>query len=238
MVKMMDLEGHKYGSWTVLRREGITKAGFAIWICECKCGTLKPISSVNITHKIAKQHCGCEQDWTGRKFGKLTVLKKISGLGNHAAKILCKCDCGNEKIVWGGNLYQGSVQSCGCIKSRTEDQRCITIAYNVYRRHATERDIEFNLGKEDFGTLILKECFYCGKKDSNTTRRKTKFQGELSLQHNGVDRIDSSKSYDIANCVPCCRKCNHMKWDLSLDDWKNHMKLVLGNLELKQAATA
>jgi len=50
---------------------------------------------------------------TGKKFNKLTVIKK------HRTKRqrrfwLCRCDCGGEKIVSTTGLTQGYVKSCGC----------------------------------------------------------------------------------------------------------------------------
>lgn len=63
------------------------------------------------------------EDLTGRKFGRLTVIERskdhIGKRGKHLPMWLCKCECGTKKIVYTGNLKQGSVRSCGCIM--TED---------------------------------------------------------------------------------------------------------------------
>lgn len=48
----------------------------------------------------------------GQKFGKLTAIEYFG-----YKKYLCKCDCGNEKIVASGNLANGNVRSCGCLYS-------------------------------------------------------------------------------------------------------------------------
>lgn len=228
---MMDLTGFKYGEWTILQRSGADKSGFALWESQCKCGTKKLFRSSQITNGKAKKQCGCEKDWTGKRFGKLIVLKKISGLGNHAAKILCQCDCGKEKIVWGGSLHQGSVRSCGCLRQASEEQKCITIAFGNYERHAKRRSLPFNLSKEDFLNICLKDCFYCGTKNSNVTQRKTKYQGILRLEHNGIDRKDNSKGYDLDNCVPCCKTCNRMKGTLNIEQWTNHIETILSKLK-------
>lgn len=50
-------------------------------------------------------------DLTGKKFGRLTVIKYMNN-----SKWLCKCDCGNEKIVISGDLTRGHTVSCGCFK--------------------------------------------------------------------------------------------------------------------------
>ena len=54
-------------------------------------------------------------DLTGQRFGKLVVLNKTESKNN---KVYwhCKCDCGNECNVVGGNLKTGNTFSCGCFK--------------------------------------------------------------------------------------------------------------------------
>ena len=59
------------------------------------------------------------EDLTGKRFGKLTVLKK-SDKSNRRLYWVCQCDCGNTTIVKGDVLRQGLQKSCGCINSKTE----------------------------------------------------------------------------------------------------------------------
>lgn len=61
-------------------------------------------------------------DLTGNKYGKLTVLEYI----NHS-KWKCKCECGNEIIVNGGNLRRLHTKSCGCL--RGNDKKAIGATY-------------------------------------------------------------------------------------------------------------
>lgn len=54
-----------------------------------------------------------------KQFGRLTVIQKLetrrtSG-GNPVARWLCKCQCGNERIVSTCSLRQGKTKSCGCL---------------------------------------------------------------------------------------------------------------------------
>lgn len=58
------------------------------------------------------------KDLTGKRFGKLTVIKKVEKPINSTREgffWLCKCDCGNEKIVCGKELGFYT-NSCGCIR--------------------------------------------------------------------------------------------------------------------------
>jgi hypothetical protein len=58
-------------------------------------------------------------DMTGRKYGKLTVVKKVRKASNGDTIWLCLCECGKETEVFGGNLRRKnrSTQSCGdCLR--------------------------------------------------------------------------------------------------------------------------
>ena len=54
-------------------------------------------------------------DLTGQTFGRLTVLNYhgINDKGIHMW--LCRCECGNEKVVRGDALRYGITRSCGCL---------------------------------------------------------------------------------------------------------------------------
>lgn len=62
------------------------------------------------------------KDLTGQKFGNLTVIERaenhITSGGNRVTSWKCQCDCGNICIVFGTNLKNGRVKSCGCTKYR------------------------------------------------------------------------------------------------------------------------
>ncbi len=58
------------------------------------------------------------EDLSGRRYGKLTVLKRepsrVRANGRTEAMFLCKCDCGIEKVIPATRLRTGGVTSCGC----------------------------------------------------------------------------------------------------------------------------
>lgn len=56
-------------------------------------------------------------DLTGRRFGKLVVLKEVERTKDGKyRRWLCRCDCGNETIVRQQNLTAGYIIACGCMK--------------------------------------------------------------------------------------------------------------------------
>lgn len=55
-------------------------------------------------------------DLTGQKFGRLTAIKFSHFDKWRRSYWLCKCDCGNEKIINSRGFKNGSTKSCGCIR--------------------------------------------------------------------------------------------------------------------------
>lgn len=64
-------------------------------------------------------------DLTGQKFGRLTALRRVENKSKHTMW-LCRCDCGNEVAVDGGNLRKGLTKSCGCYNRELASKRVKT----------------------------------------------------------------------------------------------------------------
>jgi hypothetical protein len=56
------------------------------------------------------------KDLTGKRFGRLVATERTTSDKKRNARWLCKCDCGQNKVVLMPNLTNGQVRSCGCIK--------------------------------------------------------------------------------------------------------------------------
>lgn len=59
---------------------------------------------------------------SGARFGMLVVLEEANphGVGSWW---LCRCDCGTEKVLRGGNLSNGTTTSCGCLSNTANRRR-------------------------------------------------------------------------------------------------------------------
>lgn len=53
-------------------------------------------------------------DLTGKRFGRLLVLKRVVKRKGFGAHWKCRCDCGTEFVVDGHSLKKGTTNSCGC----------------------------------------------------------------------------------------------------------------------------
>lgn len=102
--------GNKYEKLIV-----VEYIGKRYYNCKCECGSFKIIRSDKLTYGLAKD-CGCESKqkildrWIGKRFDKLIVLELLEN-----RRCVCKCDCGNETIVFTNNLGRGNTTSCGCV---------------------------------------------------------------------------------------------------------------------------
>lgn len=164
-----DETGKRYGRLTVLYRDTNpkhSKDGRAMWVCQCDCG-----NQVVVAGKLLRnghtQSCGCLmlekssqtgkitgpmnggqlfKDLTGQKFGKLTVLKRGPNLESKLATWQCQCDCGSIVTVRGSSLRNGQTTSCGCIKSKGEENiaKILTIYQINYNKEYVVSSIKQN----------------------------------------------------------------------------------------------
>lgn len=57
---------------------------------------------------------------TNQRFGKLLVVEEAERIHKSDGVMwLCKCDCGNFKVISSGNLRGGDTKSCGCLHIET-----------------------------------------------------------------------------------------------------------------------
>lgn len=116
MAKISDLVGKRFGK--LIADEYI---GHGKYRCKCDCGNEKIVPTGKLNAGEVKS-CGCLKNWNlvGKKFGRLTVVRKLENVkmpgGSVVAKYLCKCECGNVVSVFASALRSGATSSCGCYR--------------------------------------------------------------------------------------------------------------------------
>jgi hypothetical protein len=172
-------------------------------------------------------------DRVGQTFSRLTVLSRAENDKNGNTHWLCQCECGTEHIVQSNNLTSGAITSCGCLrrekaalrllgKPSMRRKRPFGAIYTILYSAATKRNIPVELTYEEFVEFTkITSCHYCSYKltwSAHGNHRK-----KDSMAYN-LDRMDSSKSYSIENCIPCCAPCNRGKMDnFTYDEWYKRM---------------
>ena len=59
------------------------------------------------------------KDLTDQRFGRLVAIRQVGSNSSKSRLWLCRCDCGNEKVIPANQLYPDgkSTRSCGCLRS-------------------------------------------------------------------------------------------------------------------------
>jgi len=176
----------------------------------------------------------------GDRFGKLVTIRKDETNTTKTIKWICRCDCGNEKIVDGYALRSGKSRSCGCLRaeinSLPKGEGAFNRLYSSYSKRAKERNLEWLLSKDNVREITKQNCYYCGIEPRQYGYRKKHenggFGGNGSYIYNGIDRIDSSKGYTLDNVLPCCGKCNMAKSVMDINEFKKWIIKVYNNFQL------
>lgn len=66
------------------------------------------------------------KDWAGRESHYLTVIDSYMRITEGKSRqryFLCKCKCGNEKLVHGDGIRKQRIKSCGCWKSKVDARK-------------------------------------------------------------------------------------------------------------------
>lgn len=179
------------------------------------------------------------KDWTGVKSYFLTFIRPTnqrgcSSGGSGGIKWEALCECGNTTIVIPRNVAgigkNGRTKSCGCYHDShaRKYEPVISSARQVWS--GNYKDLSF----DDFYRLSQQPCFYCGAGLSNRlnsanvrSRRASQYQrSEGDFVYNGIDRIDSSKGHALDNVVSCCRICNMMKSNASVEEFATQVERI------------
>lgn len=154
---------------------------------------------------------------------KLTILE-ISKKWMKVVRI--RCDCWNEKNMLYNNILASKNASCWCMIWQYQEKHgsWYHAIYIAIKKNAARRKIPFTLDEELFVSMIKSNCFYCNSWPSNkNTRGKHK---QIVTLYNWIDRVSSSEWYVEGNVVPCCKRCNYAKAEMSVDEFIKHINKI------------
>lgn len=175
------------------------------------------------------------KDLTGFQSGRWTVLG-FSGKKHGNLYWLCRCSCGTEKEVKGGNINKKKTLSCGClsedlasVRNSTHKQSSTPI-YNVWNSmvmRCHNPNVERFL---DYGGRGIKVC--------DRWRKFENFISDMGERPKGmtIERRDNDGDYEPSNCywapwsVQAMHKRNtvyleHLGEKLCLAEWARRLSL-------------
>lgn len=141
-------------------------------------------------------------DLTGKKFGSLTVIERVQNKNNRVYW-LCRCDCGNEKIIASDSLRQGLTLSCGCLHKKIVAKTC----KNNFLKHGLAKTRINNIYHNMKRRCLDKTNKNYGKRGIQVCEEWSKFENFYNWAINNgyqddltIDRIDNNGNYEPSNC--------------------------------------
>ena len=173
----------------------------------------------------------------GKKFHHLLVLERASSNRQGSRTWLCQCDCGKQKVFSTDHLTRkkSPVKSCGCKatkigKDHHQWKGCGDISGNWWYNHVTRERKQETRTKVPV-TVTIEEAWDLFLEQD----RKCALSGiELTIGNNryndaSIDRIDSSKGYELDNIQWVHKHINFMKRTYSQDYFIEMCKKVADN---------
>jgi len=134
----------------------------------------------------------------GTKIGHLTIIKEVEAIklpcGQPNRAFLCKCDCGEEKIVRLVHLIRGRILSCSCKNAIPKLEK----KKNIYKKWLAIQYRCHEIKKENCYTRKKIEVCKQWRNDYYSFKEwalNNGYQKELE-----IDRIDNTKGYYPENC--------------------------------------
>lgn len=188
------LVGQVFGYLTVIGSAANQRR--KMWRCRCVCNVEKDVREDTLITGEARS-CGCMRyellvnNLTGRRFGKLSVVRRGEGGTRSGAFWLVRCDCGKEKTLTGPAASRQ--RSCGCTRKHG---LCYTRTYRIWAG-IKARCLNPNAGHYDnYGGRGIGIC----DRWKQSVEAFVADMGMCPSNKYSIDRIDPNGNYEPLNC--------------------------------------
>lgn len=140
----------------------------------------------------------------GDRYGRWTVVREDTSV-DHRRRVLCKCECGAERLVLLSSLCTGQSMSCCCLQreasrktghaNKTHGMRKST-TYNVWsglrQRCLNPRNAKFS----DYGARGIAVC----QRWIDSFEAFLSDMGERPSSEHSIERLNVNGDYEPSNC--------------------------------------
>jgi len=151
------------------------------------------------------------QDFTGQRFGMVTVLGYVGRLGSKERGWTCQCSCGTYFVARSSNLATGNTRSCGCVaREAVRARRKLVarlpvkkqLAYQSWRGMVRRCYSPKESGYAFYGARGIKVCDRWRFGENGKTGYECFIAdiGSRPSRFYSIDRIDVNGNYEPTNC--------------------------------------
>ncbi len=181
-------------------------------------------------------------DIAGNRYGSLIAIRWIRNVRAVRKKTLrqiyhnyweFQCDCGKIKVIRKNRVVpfcDTSIKSCGCLRNINKRKGYEEISgtqwYHI-KKSAKVRKLSFNISIKDIWDLFEKQGRKCALSGEyiKFSYKVPWYEGTTA----SLDRVDSSKGYEIDNVQWVHKDVNTMKWDFSTERFLELIKKIYSN---------
>lgn len=153
------------------------------------------------------------QNLVGNKFGRLTALSPAQRHAKTGRTMWnCRCQCGNEVVVFSCNLKNGTSQSCGCLHKELASQRATTHGHCrngiTSKERSTWNSMKtrcYNKNRPDYINYGKRGIKVCARWLHSFENFLTDM-GTAPSVHHSIERVDNDGDYSPKNCVWATKK--------------------------------
>jgi hypothetical protein len=139
---------------------------------------------------------------SGERYGRWLVLEDA---GKGGDMVLCRCDCGTERLRYARQVKNSASRSCGCLKSEATAKRNATHGLSGHPLYGTWLHMVHRCTRPDlpqwadYGGRGIRICDRWLGEDG--VANFIADMGPKPTPQHSLDRIDNDGNYEPANCA-------------------------------------
>ncbi len=159
---------------------------------------------------------------SGCRFGILTTIesgkREYRDNGTRISTWVCRCDCGNIKIIRQSSLVSGNTRSCGngCLARKwktTSNKAEFLSEYRIWSSMKSRCTNKNTAAYRYYGDRGIKVC----ERWMNSFEDFLNDMGRRLSKNHSIDRINNDGNYEPNNC----------RWATSVEQNRNKRKTIL-----------